>query len=123
MTKETFEKLEAICKKAWRELARSGNDSKPDYLDKYKCSCPACHIADASTSGYICRVCPIDKFRKQAFADRKEYRDYSTSACLADGQPYQIWWDNWDTTIEKTAAKEISELKWTFLAAHKKAEL
>lgn len=123
----TFAKLEAVCKRAWRGLSRTGENSKPDYLDKYESRCPACHIAFNGRPAYAgtdCRWCPIDEWRKIANTQFKgRPHDVGTSICLQDGQLYDQWCESYLMESRKSVAKKISNLKWTYLAKYKSIKL
>ena len=118
MTKTEFNKLEVICKQAWRWLAKTGNMSKPPYLKKYNNGCPACQIATKKENDSAdCRLCPIDVWRKRA---RRPGFYFPEAIC--EDHEYGIWREH-DVVKSKAAALAISKMKWTFLKAHEKSKV
>jgi hypothetical protein len=121
MTKEKFYQYEAICKRAWKWLAKTGSKNKPRYLDQFVNECPACSIADIGGGRNVnCRICPIIAWRRQAmrFDD-----DQEGCVCLQDDHPFAVWSDAVDIEERKAAAKQISEMKWGWLKAYKNSPL
>lgn len=121
MTKKRFIELERLCKKAWRELAKSGSDVKPDYLSKFRCDCPACSIAYMAEGNYTsiykhCRICPIDQWREKYCKINSIQNEVP---CQLSGEAYIQWWSTQDISTKKKAAAKIAKLHWTYLPEYK----
>jgi hypothetical protein len=144
MTREEFKRLEEICKRAWRELARSGNRMKPRYLRlsralmwKYNCNCPACsvsYLASVATGRvilhkwdmeqpnnlrYDCRYCPITSWRRKA---RKEYLLGNRGVCPCEDGIFSEWDNSFEKELRKIAAAKIAKLNWSWLKIYAKVK-
>ena len=124
MTKEEFHKLEAICKKAWKNLSITGKSQKPKYLEKYEEECSACEISArvnvffGGEKEFACIYCPITTWRRKAIRSQWDYDD---GICL------KSFYGKWNGTrdmknihIRQVAAKNIANMNWTWLKVYEK---
>ena len=117
MTKEEFHKLEAICKRAWKNLSITGKSEKPKYLRKYEESCPACDISmkAADDDTFNCEYCPVTAWRQKA---KLLYENGGKGICLESF--FGKWLDSKDSRTRKIAAINISNMNWTWLKVYEK---
>lgn len=135
MTKETFQKLETICRDEWQRLAETGDTYKrclADFLNH----CPACHISSlaAELPRQSCVLCPIDKWRELA---RKYDLPPRTAACECirvhpdtdddtDGIDIVSEFARWDLSDNnadrKQYAKVIASMPWSYLPEYANIE-
>lgn len=132
MTKEEFEKLEEICKKSWRSLAKSGRLNKPRTLNKFLHNCPACELSRRATKDKMdkdCTLCPVDIWRNNVIS--------SNAVCASSTELFHKWNSSVSDIVNspykeekqkctkqlKGYAKQISELKWSFLPKYKKVDI
>ena len=108
MTIEQFQKLEEICKDSWEELARTGSETKPRYLSKFSCGCPACEISRSvhNRIAHDCLFCPIDEWRKSASED---------CGSVCERESYYGEWRHGAVPERRKAASKIAGLPWTYL--------
>ena len=116
ISKEKFDKMEKVCKKSWKAIAKQSMDCKPNHLNIYKNYCPACDLASVmEKDGHIrqwCQLCPIDDWRKEAIRQKAKIGE---SICEQPEEAYMVWLESKDVNEKNKAALEISEMKWSYL--------
>lgn len=151
MNKKEFKLLEKYCKDGWVALFKNGNNEKPVRFDIFRNECPACEIAYHTRKEYFgnffgemyCAYCPVDFWRlkreRLLLANKNwpslgymikgnavcEYEEIdSNGECM---EPYRNWRFSRSRVnsleARKIAAKQISEMPWTFLNEYKKIDM
>jgi len=121
MTKQEFKALETVCKKNWRALAKSGDNRKPDDLNRYYLFCPACDVAynvrlrQNLPHEQICLFCPIVVWRDGARKQEKMHKD-QFAMCEFGKFPYYRDWNKADSTqARRFAAAKIAKMRWEWI--------